>query len=72
MPELTKEKTMTENRKEADFSNLSDDELMIVSGGMPDLLGGLPSQIPMFGAFLSGYYSTCGCVSTGHSSNWKG
>jgi hypothetical protein len=67
-----KENIMTENRNQATSRVLNDNELMFVSGGTKDLLGGLPSQIPYIGAFLSGYYSTCGCVSTGHSANWQG
>ena len=51
---------------------LNEDEMILVSGGIPDLLGGLPSQVPYIGAFLSGYYSSCGCVSTGHTANYKG
>jgi hypothetical protein len=63
---------MTANRNQAEPDILNDDELQLVAGGTKDLLGGLPSQIPMFGAFLSGYYSTCGCGSTGQSANYKG
>jgi hypothetical protein len=63
---------MTENRNGAESRILDDDELMLVSGATKDLLGGLPSQVPYIGAFLSGYYGSCGCVSTGHSANWQG
>ena len=63
---------MTENRNRPLSRILNDDELVLVSGGAKDLLGGLPSQIPMFQAFLAGYYGSCGCVSTGHSANWQG
>jgi hypothetical protein len=63
---------MTENRNQAEFRILNDDEVTFISGGVKDRLGGPPSQVPYIGAFLYGYYSTCGCVSTGHSANWQG
>ena len=63
---------MTENPNQAMPRILDDGELSLVSGGAKDLLGGLPSQVPYIGAFLAGYYNTCGCASTGHSANWQG
>jgi hypothetical protein len=63
---------MTETHTKPETSMLNEDELTLVSGGMKDLLGGMPTQVNYIGAFMSGYYSTCGCSSTGHSANWQG
>jgi hypothetical protein len=63
---------MTATHTQPEPRILNEDELTLVSGGAKDLLAGMPTQVSYIGAFMSGYYSTCGCVSTGHSANWQG
>jgi len=56
----------------SEVRELSAEELLTVSGGAVDnLLKGLKyGTSPEIDAFLSGYYTTCGC-NTGHSANWS-
>jgi hypothetical protein len=63
---------MTKTHTQPETRSLNEGELMLVSGGMKDLLGGMPTQVTYIGAFMNGYYSTCGCSATGHSANWQG
>jgi hypothetical protein len=64
---------MTEDTEKTEVRILTDHELDAVSGATKNLLADIPLGIsPAIDAFLFGYYSTCGCASTGHSANYQG
>jgi hypothetical protein len=64
---------MVEDTEQPEVRILTGRELDAVSGGTKNLLADIPLGIsPAIDAFLSGYYSTCGCASTGHSANYQG